>query len=192
MTFSSVTSPSASMIAVASRALARRPPRRSSRRSRCGRPSRRCAHAHLARDDHVEAVVRCRPDAAPARRAGTPSSAGAHHLPDLRVREVVEEAQLAQDGEVLLVVDPGLRGAQLLVHARQVGRELRAVAVAVARVLLQRRDDDVLELLGNARAQRAERLGRRSARSGAAACRARPPRNGRYPLSISYITAPSE
>ncbi len=75
------------------------------------------------------------------------------------MREVVEEAQLAQHRESLLVVDLGLRDAQLLVHARQLRGEFRARAIAIRGLLLQRPVHDCLEFSRYLRAHLAQRLG---------------------------------
>src|SRR5690606_32352206 len=86
--------------------------------------------------------------------------ARAQHFPDLRVRELVEEAQPAQQVELLLLVETVVLRAQLLIELRQRRRELHAALEALRRVLLQRRDDDFLELLGDLVAHRVNRLRR--------------------------------
>jgi transketolase N-terminal domain/subunit len=75
-------------------------------------------------------------------------AAGAQHLPDLAVRELVEELQLAQQAELLLLIDAVVLRAQLLVHARQFRGEIQARLVALLRILLQRHGRHVLEFLG--------------------------------------------
>src|SRR5262245_61796304 len=63
------------------------------------------ADTHAARDHDVEAIVRV--SRTQHRLAGLTlePGGGAHHLADFRVREVVEETQLAQYGEAFLFVD---------------------------------------------------------------------------------------
>ena len=87
-------------------------------------------------------------------------AAGAQNLPDLAVREFVEELQLAQQAELFLLIDAVVLRAQFLMHARQFGGKVQTGFVALLRVLLQRHGRHVLELLGNLGTQRMN--GRRS------------------------------
>ena len=70
--------------------------------------------------------------------------------------------QAAQHVELLLLVDRRVLLAQLLVHARELGREIGAdfCSACPASFCIAMRDD-VLELLGNVLAQRVDRRRRR-------------------------------
>src|SRR5690606_12659444 len=107
------------------------------------------AHAHLARDDDVETVVELAlADDLVAVRVVAPF-ARAQHLPDLGVRELVEEAELAQLIELRLHVDAVRLRAQRLEDSRQRSGELEARREALLGLFTQRRRDDVLDLLGD-------------------------------------------
>src|SRR5690606_17880852 len=87
--------------------------------------------------------------------------AGAQDLPDLRMREIVEETQLAQLIELRLLVDALAAAAQRLIDVRERARELEPVREALVGLLAKRLHDDVLELLRDVRAQRVNRRRRR-------------------------------
>src|SRR5690606_39208663 len=130
------------------------------RRERAGRTAARL-HADLARHDDVEAVVELALADDLVARLVVPPLARAEDLPDLRMREVVEEAQLAEQIELLLLVDPIVLAAERLIDARQGRRELETALVALRRLLLQSLRDHLLELLGDILAQRMDRRRRR-------------------------------
>src|SRR5208283_3711574 len=81
-------------------------------------------------------------------------AAGAQHLPNLAMRELVEELEFAQQAELLLLVDSVVLSAQFLVYAGQFGGEVEARFIALRRVLLQRYGRYVFQLLGNLGPQR--------------------------------------
>src|SRR5690606_8915831 len=97
------------------------------------------ARRHLPRDDDVEAVVELAlADDLVAVGVVAPF-ARAQHLPDLRVRELVEEAQLAQLLELRLLVDAVRLRAQRMEDPRQRRRELEAGLESVLGLLSERR-----------------------------------------------------
>src|SRR5690606_7594256 len=107
------------------------------------------AYRDLAGHDDVEAVVEIPLADDLVAVAEFAPLARAQNLPDLRVRELVEEAQLAQLLELRLLVDPIRLRAQRLEDAGQRSGELEPVSEALLRLLAERRRDDVLHLLGD-------------------------------------------
>ena len=70
---------------------------------------------------------------------------GAQHFPDLCVREFVEEGQCAQQIEMFLVIEAVVFGTQVLINARQVGRQSIATWATLVFVFLHRRRHDFFE-----------------------------------------------
>ncbi len=83
--------------------------------------------------------------------------AGAHHLDDLGVRELVEEFQAAQQSELLLLVHAGILLPQLLVHAGELGGQVQAALLAAQRVLLHGGGHHHFQFLGHVIAQGVDR-----------------------------------
>ena len=83
--------------------------------------------------------------------------AGAHDLDDLVVRKLVEELQPAQQPQLFLLVHARVFLAQLLVDAGECRRQVEAALLPVGRILLHRRGDHHLEVLGHVAAQRMDR-----------------------------------
>ena len=148
-------------------------------------------HAALAVDEDVEAIVHLAfLDDLFARRV-VGHGAGAQHLPDLGVGELVEEAQAAQHVELRLLVDARVLLAQALVHARELGGEVGARFLALVRRLEHRHGDDLSSSSGTS--LRCVWIGGGVAYTIWCSSLTRlPARNGRMPVSSSYITAPSE
>ena len=73
----------------------------------------------------------------------------------------MEELELAQEAELLRLVDAVVLRTQFLMDARQFGCEIQSRLVALLGIFLQRHCSDVLELLGNFRPQRVDRRRRR-------------------------------
>jgi len=101
----------------------------------------------------------------------------------------VEELQAPQYAELFLAVDARVGLAQPLVHAGEVGGEVQAALAALGRLLLQRQRHHRLELLRHVLAHRVDRR-RRRVHDLVQELLQIPARNGRAPVSNSYITAP--
>src|SRR5690606_39266193 len=109
----------------------------------------------------IEAVVELAlPDDLVAVRIVAPF-ARAQHFPDLGVRELVEEAKLAELVELRLLVDAIRLRAQRLIDPRKRAGELEARLEAMLGLFAEGRRDDVLDLLGDLGPERMERRRRR-------------------------------
>ncbi len=106
---------------------------------------------------HVEGLIRLAfPDDGRARAIALPA-AGANELPDIRIREAFEKAELLDAAEFFAQGVFAGHAVQILEYHREIGRQIEAHGVTPCGIFLQGPAHGVIKLLGQVAAKIAER-----------------------------------